>query len=192
MVPQQECAIVDLGLHREQEFGFWEVVPAQQSRSNSLDGRRAMSSSSIGGSADASAADTPSPAQSIHLGAGDRSRSASRSSLASSEGATAAAHADAGKDAEGLPGGVHRESSSDQLVPQSGGAPGLPPQQQQQKQKRGWWFGGGGGKSGAAQRLERKSWAARPLLPAPFSQTRAKDDNLRLAVTICERSDAAC
>ena len=153
-----------------QEFGFWEVVPAQQSRANSLDGRRTSSMLSADSSGDASA-DAPLPAEDIHLGAGDRSRSESRASLASSDGTAGAAGPD--RDAGGEVGTVHREGSSGELVPQ------------QQQQKRGWWFRRAG--KGYEKLRERRSWAARPLLPAPFSTTRAKDDNLRLAITICAR-----
>jgi len=180
--------------HRaEQEFGFWEVAPGQQSRGSSLDGRRALSSSSAGGSADGSSAPPEPvlpPAQTSNLAAGDNSRSASHGSLAESDGAAAAGQAYAEKDAEGPAAeGVHRESSSDQLVSQSGGAGGAAGQQQQPQQKRSWWFGGGNNKGAAAEkRRERHLLAARPLLPAPFSQTRAKDDNLRLAVTVCAHS----
>ena len=166
------------------------MVPGQQSRGSSLDGRRALSSSSAGGSANGSALPEPAlpPAQASHLGAGDRSRSASHASLASSEGAATAGQSYAEKDAEGPAAeGVHRESSSDQLVSHGDGTAGAVGQQQQQR--RSWWFGGGGNKGDKAEkRRERHLLAARPLLPAPFCQTRAKDDNLRLAVTVCAHS----
>ena len=160
------------------------MVPSQHSRGSSLDGRRALSSSSAGGgSADGAA---PEPAQAVHPGAGDGSRSASHVSLASSEGAAAAGQAYAEKNAEGSAAESARgDSSSGQLASHSG-ADGAA--EQPQPQQRSWWFGGGGGKGGADKKRERQSWAARPLLPAPFSQTRAKDDNLRLAVTVCAHS----
>ena len=168
------------------------MVPGQRSRGSSLDGRRALSSSSAGGSADGSAPQEPAmaPAQASHLEAGNNSRNASHASLAESDGAAAPGQAYAERDAEGTAAEtVHMENSSDQLVSHSGGTGGAPgQQQQQQQQKRSWWFGGGNKGNGAEKRRERHLLAARPLLAAPFSQIRAKDDNLRLAVTICAHS----